>query len=414
MYVLDEDFSQRTDYKEYWKIDSIELTAQLAESSEDTLAESIKMLHMHKHSRHHLNYSNIYELDFKDQRILLPGITGKHMVVINLLQRNSISGGYVFLGQCCLHFNKVWRFGGSLSMPLQFTEYSPRPEIDPETRKEIPIDYTNFIELMHVAQEYHRRLLKNTFDINSSSDHLTASERANGFLQFSVEVKAGTHATCGFMEVSDPEKLKIYMKACPSAKCILSSLAQPSVLSPSIKVIGKEVVKKSRHSNDHIQIAPKKCWVAIADEYFYVYESIGGELAYILNLRYMNIELKDIKRVPGMIFRRVSSDKGADRLPYITAIAPTKKECGNWKFACFAAKRCNINKEVDYNMVFTDIDQAKALKLRRERKKEDILGDMSTKGKMDHQNSNKSGGAASVSGSGGGTTLSKASQLPKI
>jgi hypothetical protein len=333
--------------------------------------------HQHHHRRHHISYFNTYELDFKDQRILVPGITGKQMIVINILQRDSNTGGNIYIGQCCLRFDRIWRYGGSFNLPLHFAEYNPLPEINVETKDEIPLDYSYFLEFMHVVQEYHRSSLKNTFDINSSSTQLSASERTNGFLNFTVEVKARSHALSGYAEISDCDILYKYIRICPRAKCISSNYGlQQQSLTPY-----REPSKLSKFSNEHIQIPLKKYWVNVVDECLYVYRAIGGQLGYVVNLNYMKIELKEIRRgVSGMLLMPLKSEKGAEKLPFITIVAISKRECADWKQTCFAAKRYSPGHELDYNLIFSDIVKASTRKLNRERKLEDILAEKQKKG----------------------------------
>jgi hypothetical protein len=270
-------------------------------------------------------------------------------------------------------------------------EYPPSPEYDPVTSKEIKIDCSHFFELMQVMQQRHRSTLHNTFDIDNSTDHLKASERSNGFLKVSLETKHLTHARCDFMEITSPEEVTKYTRYFPQSKFVFtppdlnkSKNSEPVKVSKKLSSLPGSPKKSPPGESTtaaaiSIQLSSRKCWVAVVDECLFVYHLFGGPLRYIVDLSYANIDFADIKKVPGMVLTANKSlDIKSATFPSICAVAVTRRECGDWKLSCFAARRfkrvSNIDDgimdkchdRVDFSVVFGDMRLAAIRKSSKE------------------------------------------------
>ena len=342
---MNEEYSGSTD-KENWRIETNLVNPTLSELTNtenfNKAFESSKSFEIDSTA---FNFEQYFNLNFGDQCILIPGITGNQMIVFSLMQKGKI--GDIFLGQSCLRMNKLWENGGFFSMPLHYMEYPPKSSLDP-TGKKIEMDYAHFLQLMEYAKAKHNKSLHIKYDINASSK-LSASEKSNGFVNIELEVKLKTHSKCGLMETSSADELCKYLKYFPHSKSVKLSNSSNSSQVPNI-------VNKKLQKTTKAHLSLKKNWVALVDEYVYVYQY--GICKYIINLKYVNIDIIHFKKIKGMVITPSSLDPGGQGLPLITFISSTKRECADWCNSFFIARRYDSShKTYDFFLVQSDLDK---------------------------------------------------------
>lgn len=343
--ILDEAYSEISD-AEHWKIESLDVAA-------------VHITPDYSSHNQHLNEDQ-YNVDFQNHNVILPGVSGKQMIVLTVLQRETHET--IFLGQCCLRLDKVWDTGGSFSLPLHYMEYPPKTSYDSKG-KEIKMNYSHYLAMLHSNRVKHIRDLHNTFDINDKST-LSASEKTNGFLNFLLSVKLKSHAKCGIMEATNPEELCKYLTYFPRAK---SAYLPNSLREETFKVTTFKVRAKTSVAN----LSLKKLWVACVDQFVYVYQTFGGVCRYIIDLSYVNIEIIDIKRVKGMIIHSsASKDYDGHGLPALTFISASRRECADWRSSFFIARRHSLSyaNSFDYLLIQADMDKALEKQKRKEQR----------------------------------------------
>ena len=323
--------------KEYWRFDSTDAIA----------IESDKI---------HATDRKTFHIDL-EEAIILPGITGHQMIVFDVLQRAHIGGKEVFIGQCCLRFDKVWNSGGSFVLSLKYMEYPPAPKFN-NLGKKITLDYSPFLEQMALLQlEAKRRVQENKHEKSGNSNqeshgHMSASEKITGILNFSTDVKKFTHARCGYVIGSSADDVCKYLKYHTNAL----SVQFPTKC---------ETAMRSNTQKSGGTFALKKLWVAVIDEFMYIYQTFGGVLRYKINLKYCNIETIELNDHPGVLIKPSKLDiYGYGKLSPMQFAASVRRECLDWITSLFAAKR-SAEGIKDLLIIHEDIERAKAKEMRK-------------------------------------------------
>ena len=283
----------------------------------------------------------------KDELIIIPGITGHQMIVFDIIQRTQVNGKEIFIGQCCLRFDKVWERGGRFELPMRYMEYPPAPKFNVFGKK-IALDYMPFLEQMaHLqieADQKAQELINSDKDL--SKDHRSASDKITGFLNFTIDVKRFSHAKCGFVVGSAPDDVCKYLKYHANALSIQFPTKRENAINSSAQ----------RMSGT---FSLKKVWVAVMDEWMYIYQTFGGILRYKINLRYCNIETIQVNDNPGVLLKVNELDKyGYGKLSPMQFTGALRRECLDWIETIFTAKR-SVEGVRDLMIVYEDISKAK-------------------------------------------------------